>query len=126
MCTWAGSSAPPTLPSVCAAADHTAHGSEPALELSALKVASLLARRFSLEAQHGSSGQPHGRSRGEQALAPWSASQPSVSKKGVRYRDGFAVASKGEKHIEVPGKEEWNGGSSGKVYTKGKRGKGIV
>ena len=84
-------------------------------------------RRFSLEAQRGSSGQqPRSKSRAEQELAPWSASQPCVGKKGVRYRDGFAVASKGEKHIEVPSKEEWNGGSSGKVYTKGKRGKGFA
>lgn len=82
--------------------------------------------RFSLEAQHGSSGQPRGKSRNEQVLAPWSASQPCASRKGVRYRDGFAVASKGEKHIEVPCKEDWNGGSSGKVLTKGKRGKGFV
>ena len=124
MCTWAACCAPPTSPRACVVALHIAHTSESA-ELSAIWHHSW-ACRFSLEAQHGSSGQPHSRSRGGQALAPWSASQPAVSKKGVRYRDGFAVASKGEKHIEVPGKEEWNGGSSGKVYTKGKRGKGIV
>ena len=81
--------------------------------------------RFSLQAQNKSTGQLRSKGRGDQAVAPWSATQP-VSKKGVRYRDGFAVASKGEKHIEVPSKEDWNGGSSGKVYTKGKRGKGFA
>ena len=44
----------------------------------------------------------------------------------VRYRDGVRVASKGEKYIVESAGPEWNGGSSGKVYTKGKRGKGFV
>jgi len=44
--------------------------------------------------------------------------------KGPRYLDGQVVAHKGEKHIVVDGKEEWDGGSRGRVKTKGKRGPG--
>ena len=36
------------------------------------------------------------------------------------------MVSKGEKHVVTACKEEWDGGSSGKVITKGKRGKGFV
>lgn len=36
------------------------------------------------------------------------------------------MVSKGEKHVVIACKEEWDGGSSGKVMTKGKRGKGFV
>jgi len=45
---------------------------------------------------------------------------------GVRFRDGVVATSKGERYIVENLKEEWNGGSQGKVYTKGKRGKGFV
>ena len=45
---------------------------------------------------------------------------------GVRYLDGQVVAHKGEKTIVVNEKEEWDGGSRGKVKTKGKRGPGFV
>lgn len=47
---------------------------------------------------------------------------------GVRYRDGMVVQAKdtqGGKYL-VEQKEEWDGGSKGKVITKGKRGKGYV
>lgn len=44
----------------------------------------------------------------------------------VRFRDGVVASTKGQKFIVESTKEEWNGGSSGKVYTKGKRGKGFV
>jgi hypothetical protein len=46
--------------------------------------------------------------------------------KQVRFRDGVVASTKGQKFIIESTKEEWNGGSSGKVYTKGKRGKGFV
>ena len=65
-----------------------------------------------------------------------SARKPVVAwddkKKGpkteIRYRDGVAVkVRKGEKYSVVDsGKPEWDGGSRGKVITKGKRGKGFV
>ena len=43
----------------------------------------------------------------------------------VRYRDGKAVACRaGEKYITEKVGEEWDGGSRGKVITKGKRGVG--
>ena len=45
---------------------------------------------------------------------------------GTRYLDGQVVATKGEKAIVVNQREEWDGGSTGKVITKGKRGKGFV
>ena len=45
---------------------------------------------------------------------------------GTRYLDGQVVATKGEKAIVVNQKADWDGGSTGKVITKGKRGKGYV
>jgi hypothetical protein len=36
-----------------------------------------------------------------------------------------AVSQKGEKFIVQTVGEEWDGGSRGKVFTKGKRGKGF-
>jgi hypothetical protein len=44
----------------------------------------------------------------------------------VRYLDGVVVTTKGEKHVVVNQKEEWDGGSRGKVKTKGKRGVGFA
>lgn len=45
---------------------------------------------------------------------------------GIRYRDGVPVAARGEKFIVEQVGEEWDGGSRGKVKTKGKRGPGMV
>ncbi|KAF6258960.1 hypothetical protein COO60DRAFT_1638700 [Scenedesmus sp. NREL 46B-D3] len=42
----------------------------------------------------------------------------------VRYRDGQVVSCKGDKYIIEKVGDEWDGGSKGKVYTKGKRGVG--
>ena len=50
-------------------------------------------------------------------------SEPSPK---VRYLNGEIVANKGEKYVLIQTKEEWDGGSRGKVKTKGKRGKGFV
>ena len=45
----------------------------------------------------------------------------------VRYHDGVPVhLRKGEKYVVESLKEEWDGGSRGKVKTKGKRGKGFA
>ena len=45
----------------------------------------------------------------------------------VRYFDGKVVSRNGEKyHVVDDGKQEWNGGSKGRVMTKGKRGPGWV
>jgi hypothetical protein len=44
----------------------------------------------------------------------------------VRYRDGQVVSKRGEKFITESAVEDWDGGSKGKVFTKGKRGKGFV
>ncbi len=44
----------------------------------------------------------------------------------VRYRDGVPVTTKGDKYITESLKEQWDGGSRGKVKTKGKRGVGFA
>lgn len=49
---------------------------------------------------------------------------PIEESSGIRYRDGAVVASRGEKYIEVKESKEWDGGSRGRVKSKGKRGKG--
>ena len=51
------------------------------------------------------------------------------SKKGIdriRYLDGRIVTKKGEKNVVVSAPPEWDGGSRGRVKTKGKRGVGWV
>ncbi|KAF8073084.1 hypothetical protein HT031_000745 [Scenedesmus sp. PABB004] len=67
------------------------------------------------------------------ARRPKFGDDPLPRKKGaddaagkVRYRDGRVVSTRGEKVIIEKVGEEWDGGSKGKVYTKGKRGKGFV
>ncbi|CAN0381295.1 unnamed protein product, partial [Ectocarpus sp. 12 AP-2014] len=47
-------------------------------------------------------------------------------KQTTRYRDGKVVTTTGAKVIVETVKPEWDGGSRGKVKTKGKRGKGFV
>lgn len=44
----------------------------------------------------------------------------------VRYREGQVVTAKGEKYVVEKAGQDWDGGSKGKVFTKGKRGKGTV
>ena len=70
--------------------------------------------RFALETKSTPSGQPRrAKGRDVDSLVPWpEADKPSRGKQsgaGVRYRDGFPVASKGEKHVEVAlkGGVEW-------------------
>lgn len=46
-------------------------------------------------------------------------------KSAVRFRDGAVVTTKGEKYITEK-KEEWDGGSRGRVKSKGKRGVGWI
>lgn len=57
---------------------------------------------------------------------PWSWSwtrRGAVRCMQVRYLDGQVVSMKGEKFI-VEKEAEWDGGSRGRVKTKGKRGTG--
>eukprot|EP00873_Tetraselmis_striata_P044215 jgi/Tetstr1/464479/TSEL_009237.t1 len=65
---------------------------------------------------------------GKQApVRMWEPSEPQEAKKAqVRYNNNEIVSRKGEKYVTQSLKEDWNGGSTGKVYTKGKRGKGYV
>ncbi|KXZ47386.1 hypothetical protein GPECTOR_35g824 [Gonium pectorale] len=58
------------------------------------------------------------------ALEAWRDKQAPKPK--VRYLDGRVVSTKGEKFIIEKTGEDWDGGSRGKVFTKGKRGKGFV
>lgn len=44
----------------------------------------------------------------------------------TRYLENTIVSNKGEKYIVQKQGEEWDGGSRGKVKTKGKRGKGFI
>ena len=44
----------------------------------------------------------------------------------VRFRDGVPVTTKGDKYVTQTLKEAWDGGSRGKVKTKGKRGVGFA
>jgi len=64
-------------------------------------------------------------------LRPDGAAQASSRKhedkqSGVRYLDGKVVATKGERFIVQDTRPEWDGGSRGRVKTKGKRGPGFV
>lgn len=57
---------------------------------------------------------------------PYAASRKEALRgTGVRYLDGQVIATKGERHVVVQETTEWDGGSTGKVITKGKRGKGF-
>lgn len=58
----------------------------------------------------------------------WEDKRKNKGKTEIRYREGHAVkVKKGERFSLVDdGKAEWDGGSRGKVTTKGKRGKGFA
>ena len=75
--------------------------------------------RFALETKSTPSGQPRkAKGRGVEPLAPWSeADKPSQGKQrsaGVRYRDGFPVASKGRSMLR------WRSRRSGMAALLGK------
>eukprot|EP00887_Chlorella_sp_A99_P000513 scaffold17.g513.t1 len=85
--------------------------------------------RFQLEAVPTGGGGRAGKQQQQQQLKAW---QPAEGAKGggqaagrVRYLDGQVVTGKGEKYVVVKSGDEWDGGSRGKVYSKGKRGKGF-
>ena len=44
----------------------------------------------------------------------------------LRYHNDQVVTNSGQKYVVVTDKDEWDGGSRGKVITKGKRGKGFT
>ncbi|PRW33324.1 DNA ligase 4 [Chlorella sorokiniana] len=84
--------------------------------------------RFQLQAlPNGSSTSGKGK---PPVLKAWGAGGSGGGSSGggeskARYRDGALVSTRGEKYVFEKG-PEWDGGSRGKVYTKGKRGKGFV
>ena len=51
---------------------------------------------------------------------------PKDDEKKVRFLNGEIVTTKGEKYVITEKSKEWDGGSRGRVKTKGKRGKGFV
>ena len=85
---------------------------------------------------------------GRAKLSPWGAGAAQENK--CRFRDGTVATKRGEKYVietqvraftwlraehgrrmsaplaVLMQREEWDGGSRGKVFTKGKRGKGFV
>jgi len=64
----------------------------------------------------------------ERPLEAWATGKQQKQQKPagkIRYRDGVIVSSSGEKYV-IQKPPEFDGGSRGKVYTKGKRGKGFV
>ena len=80
--------------------------------------------RFDLQAEPaGAQAKSKARSQGLAAVMPYTAGD-GVRKE--RYLDGRLVSTRGEKFITQTVGEEWDGGSTGKVITKGKRGKGFV
>ena len=60
------------------------------------------------------------------AVPNMGASGGATAASKARYRDGVIVSNSGAKYIFESAKPEWDGGSKGKVITKGKRGKGYV
>lgn len=73
-------------------------------------------------------------SRHEDASPPLSAAPPKpyqpleITTSKIRYLDDQVISTKGERYVlqDKNKKPEWDGGSRGKVKTKGKRGKGFV
>lgn len=83
----------------------------------------LIVQRFLLQpVPNGSNGDGKGR---PPPLKAWGAGSSGESKCKARYREGAVVTSRGEKYIIEKQGEEWDGGSRGKVVSKGKRGKGF-
>ncbi|KAK9808831.1 hypothetical protein WJX72_004560 [[Myrmecia] bisecta] len=58
-------------------------------------------------------------------LTAWSSDNANQQHK-ARYRDGKLVTTRGDKFVIEDLSTSWDGGSKGKVVTKGKRGKGYV
>lgn len=59
----------------------------------------------------------------KQRLSAWNNPEEGKNAR-LRWRDGVVVSTRGEKIIYESIREEWDGGSRGKVKLKGKRGKG--
>ncbi|PSC73823.1 hypothetical protein C2E20_3197 [Micractinium conductrix] len=85
--------------------------------------------RFQLQAVPDGGSAPPGKGR-PPPLQAWGQAAGGGGGRGgegskVRYRDGMVATRAGQKYV-VGKDEDWDGGSRGKVYTKGKRGKGFV
>ncbi len=61
------------------------------------------------------------------AAAPWGAGREAeANAPKVRFHNGQVVSTRGEKYVTEKLQPEWDGGSRGRVKTKGKRGPGFV
>ncbi len=86
--------------------------------------AAICIRRYDLQAEPaGTRAKSKARGQGLPDVKPYAAAD-GVRKE--RYLDGRLVSTRGEKFITQTTGEEWDGGSTGKVITKGKRGRGFV
>ena len=70
----------------------------------------------------GATGRPAAAWGGEKGGGKKGGGAPAA----VRYHNGQVVSRRGEKYVTEEVTPAWDGGSKGKVYTKGKRGKGVV
>ena len=69
---------------------------------------------------------PLKRGQQERALSAWAPAKGAevAAKPKVRYLEGVPVHTGGAKYVVQKVAEEWDGGSRGRVKTKGKRGPG--
>ncbi|KAL4438656.1 hypothetical protein ABPG77_006260 [Micractinium sp. CCAP 211/92] len=84
-----------------------------------------IVERFALQAVPDSGGAGKGKPPALQAWGAGGKGKCGGDGGKVRYRDGMVATRAGQKYV-LEAKDEWDGGSRGKVYTKGKRGKGFV
>ena len=101
------SNAPRVAPSAAAALRNDDEESRAALR-------ARIVNRFDLVAENASAS--------AKPVAWGTGFEPHSSK--VRYHEGVVVATRGEKYVVEKVKPEWDGGSTGRVKTKGKRGTG--
>jgi hypothetical protein len=99
--------------------------SQAAAELKARKL--MLARfdEFAVGGDTGSASRAaQAREARKQAKAVRKVEHKERAAGNIRYLDGQVVSTKGEKFTVVSSAPEWDGGSKGKIITKGKRGPG--
>jgi hypothetical protein len=99
--------------------------SQAAAELKARKL--MLARfdEFAVGSETGSASRAaHAREAKKQAKAARKVEHKERAAGNIRYLDGQVVSTKGERFTVVSSAPDWDGGSKGKIITKGKRGPG--
>lgn len=95
-----------------------------ALEKEEMRVKQAIVDRFADQVTiHGGSSSSSSSSKRPPVPLP---TLPKNVESKLRFREGVVVASKGEKYVVEKLTPDWDGGSRGKVKTKGKRGPGFV